>query len=138
MSFEISPFLQPPDPGLGSLTLFLVIRPCPCCLCRDGRASPKPLKDDVFLRPGEQLPSLKMALRSSVRVSVPTTIVLKGKIRCLIYIYFWYLMEVCFLSLREFCTLLMHNNSKNIYIYIYFYIYLGSPGGAQLMVRWPP
>ncbi|XP_030201360.1 mitotic checkpoint serine/threonine-protein kinase BUB1 beta isoform X2 [Gadus morhua] len=32
---------------------------------RDGRASPKPLKDDVFLRPGEQLPSLKMALRSS-------------------------------------------------------------------------
>ena len=25
-------------------------------------------------------------------------------LRCIIYLYFWYLMEVCFLSLREFCT----------------------------------
>ncbi|CAL8392507.1 unnamed protein product [Arctogadus glacialis] len=32
---------------------------------RDGRPSPNPLKGDVFLRPGEQLPALKMALRSS-------------------------------------------------------------------------
>ncbi|CAL8295046.1 unnamed protein product [Boreogadus saida] len=32
---------------------------------RDGRPSPNPLKDNVFLRPGEQLPALKMALRSS-------------------------------------------------------------------------
>ncbi|CAL8321750.1 unnamed protein product [Arctogadus glacialis] len=47
------------------MTLFLVIRPCPCCLCRDSRPSPNPQKDDVFLRPGEQLPALKMALRSS-------------------------------------------------------------------------
>ena len=42
--------------------------------------------------------------------------------RCIIDLYFLHLMEVCFLSLRDFSTLLMHNNFKKNIKVIYFLV----------------
>ena len=63
-----------------------------------------------------------------------------------IYLYFLYLMEVCSLSLPEFCTLLIIIINKYLlqfffYHYYYYFLYLfyiGSRGGALWLLRRPP